>query len=57
MDWNEYGVFGIVIFLFYVVFKVVVFAVGCFLSTVGLSLNMMMMDDVARSLDRWHDTF
>jgi hypothetical protein len=57
MSYNEYGVFGILIFLFVLTFKVVAFIIGCFVSTVGLTLNIMIADDMARSLDRWHNTF
>ena len=57
MSFNEYGVFSIFVFLFLLAFKVVFFIASCFFATIGTSLNLMVADDMARSLDRWHDTF
>tara|TARA_R110000744_G_scaffold321067_1_gene427189 strand:- start:174 stop:338 length:165 start_codon:yes stop_codon:yes gene_type:complete len=53
MNWNSLGVFSIVVFPFYAAYKIITFSV---MVTIGLPLQLMMVDDAARSLKRWENT-
>jgi len=55
MDWDRFGIFSIVVFLFYAVFKVAAIVIGSFIWAVGTPLTYMMLDDGARELKHWHD--
>lgn len=50
MNWNSLGIFSIVVFPFYAAYKIIAFFA---MATIGIPLQLMMVDDVARSFKRW----